>query len=480
MPASEYAAIVVGASFAGLAVARQLRGPVLLLDRNDVGAVQTSACGTPLWVPETLGVASSVLQVHERLTVRMGRHTVTYDLSDVPFCTFDYRAFCQGLLDQCEVRFLKTAVTEWRDGQVVTSAGSFSAPVVVDCSGWRGVVVNDTARVKPSLGAYTFGLEAHTPMQDDKLTFFLDRAVIPRGLGWIFPVGDGSLIGLGSYNGRSKLRPALERYLDSQGIRAGAYHGTYFPNRLGRPTAGRLFAVGDAAGQCLPLTAEGIRPAIYFGSECGKIVQRIISGSLTLEAGLASVPRHRAALSARVPDAAMGPVGDGACAAELAGRASPSWRRIVRSILAGGPGTADSAASSRPRSRRDRGTVERRRFTMKGMLRRYRWLIGGLVVAALCGYCVWLVYTDAPAYRFLVRLYVDKKFLKQTLKQWGILAPIIFIALQALQVIVSPDPRRGHRLPRRLSVRRVARPPLLHGRTHPGLGRRLLDRPLAR
>ena len=299
MPASEYAAIVVGASFAGLAVARQLRGPVLLLDRNDVGAVQTSACGTPLWVPETLGVASSVLQVHERLTVRMGNHAVTYDLSAVPFCTFDYQAFCRGLLDQCEARFLKTAVTELRDGQVITSAGSFSAPVVVDCSGWRGVLVNETARVKPNLGAYTFGLEAHTPMRDDGLTFFLDRSVIPRGLGWIFPVGGGSLIGLGSYSGRSKLRPALERFLQTQGLPAGTYHGTYFPNRLGHATVGRLFAVGDAAGQCLPLTAEGIRPALYFGGECGKIVQRIITGSLSLEAGLAGyhaiVRRYRKA-----------------------------------------------------------------------------------------------------------------------------------------------------------------------------------------
>ena len=299
MPAVEYAAIVVGASFAGLAVARQLRGSVLLLDRNDVGAVQTSACGTPLWVPEALGVAKSVLQVHERLTVRMGNHAVTYDLSDVPFCTFDYEAFCRGLRDQCEARFVKAAVTEWKDGQVVTTAGSFSAPVIVDCSGWRGVVVNGAARLQPSLGAYTFGLEAHTPVRDDKLTFFLDRNVIPRGLGWIFPVGSGSLIGLGSYSGHSKLRPALEHYLQGEGIPAGAYHGTYFPNRLGRATEGRVFAVGDAAGQCLPLTAEGIRPALYFGGECGKIVQRIIAGSLSLDAGLASydaiVRRYRKA-----------------------------------------------------------------------------------------------------------------------------------------------------------------------------------------
>jgi flavin-dependent dehydrogenase len=107
------------------------------------------------------------------------------------------------------------------------------------------------------------------------------------------------LIGLGSYSGHSKLRPALENYLQGQGIPAGTYHGTYFPNRLGRASVERVFAVGDAAGQCLPLTAEGIRPALYFGGECGKIVKQIIAGSLTLDAGLASynaiVRRYRKA-----------------------------------------------------------------------------------------------------------------------------------------------------------------------------------------
>jgi flavin-dependent dehydrogenase len=298
MPARDYDVVVVGASFAGLAVARQLKGDVLLLDRNEVGAVQTSACGTPLWVPETLGVAASVLQVHERLTVRTGSRTITYDLSAVPFCTFDYRAFCRGLLAQCRARFLRTPVIEMREGLVITGEGAFRAPIVVDCSGWRGVLVSARG-VKPVAGAYTFGLEAHTPVRDHGLTFFLDRRVISEGLGWVFPVGEGSLIGLGSYAGRSKLRPLLDEYLRKEGIAAGAYHGTYFPSRLRSPTAGRLFAVGDAAGQCLPLTAEGIRPALYFGGECGRIVQRIIGGSTTLEAGLASyrdlVARYRRA-----------------------------------------------------------------------------------------------------------------------------------------------------------------------------------------
>src|SRR5215470_11793426 len=48
--------------------------------------------------------------------------------------------------------------------------------------------------------------------------------------------------------------------------------------------------------------------------------------------------------------------------------------------------------------------------------------------------------TNAPAYQFLVRLYVDKRFLKHTLREWGILAPVIFIGMQALQVIIAPIP----------------------------------------
>jgi flavin-dependent dehydrogenase len=306
--AGSFDAIVVGASFAGLAVARQLHGHVLLIDRNDVGAVQTSACGTPLWIAEALGVTASVLQVHDRLYLRTPRRTITYDLSDVPFCTFDYQTFCRGLLDQTRARFLRAGVTGVVDGAVLTTEGRFTAPVIVDCSGWRAAVVGSAAALGETgrsgaaghgAGGYSFGLETWTPRDDRGLWLVLDESVIPAGLGWIFPVGSGSLIGLGSYLGRSKLRPPLDRWLEAVGERGGTYHGTYFPNRLLRPTSGRVFAVGDAAGQCLPLTAEGIRPAIYFGTQCGRLVQRVLDGATTLEAALGQyqtiVDRYRGA-----------------------------------------------------------------------------------------------------------------------------------------------------------------------------------------
>jgi len=294
-----YDAIIVGASFAGLAVARRLRGAVLLVDRHEVGTVQTSACGTPLWVPHWLGVELSVLQVHDRLDLRTPGRTISYDLRKIPFCTFDYGAFTRGLLAQSTATFLKAVVTGLEDGAVSTTAGRFTAPVIVDASGWRGVLVNGAAPAATEQGSYSFGLEAPTSLADDKLTFVLDQRVMRRGLGWIFPVGRGSLIGLGSYTGASRLGPALRTFLTDLGAPPAGYHGTFFPSRLGPPTVGRIFAVGDAAGQCLPLTAEGIRPALYFGDLCGALIRRVLAGELELDAALADyrrlVLRHRQA-----------------------------------------------------------------------------------------------------------------------------------------------------------------------------------------
>jgi uncharacterized membrane protein YdjX (TVP38/TMEM64 family) len=71
---------------------------------------------------------------------------------------------------------------------------------------------------------------------------------------------------------------------------------------------------------------------------------------------------------------------------------------------------------------------------------RTRWMIVAAVGGLFVAFCAWLVWTDASTYRFLVRLYVDKHFLKRTLREWGVLAPVVFMGLQALQVVVSPIP----------------------------------------
>jgi flavin-dependent dehydrogenase len=178
-----------------------------------------------------------------------------------------------------------------RDGTVLTTGGTFRAPIVVDCSGWRGAVVNGGRTPDPHRSPCSFGLEGHTPVRGEGLAFWVDGRLLRRGLGWVFPVGSGSLVGLGSYAGASRLGPALERLLGELGTAARGYHGGFFPSRLLHPTVGRVFAVGDAAGQCLPLTAEGIRPAIVFGTACGRLVQRVLDGRLVLGDALAQYTR---------------------------------------------------------------------------------------------------------------------------------------------------------------------------------------------
>jgi uncharacterized membrane protein YdjX (TVP38/TMEM64 family) len=69
-----------------------------------------------------------------------------------------------------------------------------------------------------------------------------------------------------------------------------------------------------------------------------------------------------------------------------------------------------------------------------------RWAVVIGVCVFFVAVCVWLWWTNAPAYQFVYRLYYDKLFLKQTLREWGVLAPVAFILIQALQVVLSPIP----------------------------------------
>jgi uncharacterized membrane protein YdjX (TVP38/TMEM64 family) len=58
----------------------------------------------------------------------------------------------------------------------------------------------------------------------------------------------------------------------------------------------------------------------------------------------------------------------------------------------------------------------------------------------VCAYFAWLVWTAAPAYRFTYRLFHDNQYMKEKLVEWGAAAPIIFILIQALQVVIAPIP----------------------------------------
>jgi uncharacterized membrane protein YdjX (TVP38/TMEM64 family) len=62
------------------------------------------------------------------------------------------------------------------------------------------------------------------------------------------------------------------------------------------------------------------------------------------------------------------------------------------------------------------------------------------VLLAVVSVSLWIGLADAPAVRFLRRLYTDHTFLRHELNAWGVWAPLVFIAIQALQVIIAPIP----------------------------------------
>jgi uncharacterized membrane protein YdjX (TVP38/TMEM64 family) len=71
---------------------------------------------------------------------------------------------------------------------------------------------------------------------------------------------------------------------------------------------------------------------------------------------------------------------------------------------------------------------------------RHRAVIVAAGFAAIVAFCAWLVWSDSAVYRWLFRLYTDHDYMHALLRRWGVLAPLLFIGIQALQVVIAPIP----------------------------------------
>ena len=115
--------LVCGASFAGLAVARELAGSgarVLVLDRYEIGERQTSACAMPTDWLTALELGPSLRQTFEEIVVHTPYRTSRWRLP-WSFSTFDYRQLCALLAEQAHAPELEfeTATVSGRRGDVV-------------------------------------------------------------------------------------------------------------------------------------------------------------------------------------------------------------------------------------------------------------------------------------------------------------------------------------------------------------------------
>jgi menaquinone-9 beta-reductase len=286
--------LVCGASFAGLAVARELAGSgarTLVVDRYDVGERQTSACAAPTEWLEALGLAPSIRQTFGDIVIHTPHTTVRMALP-FTFSTFDYRELCGLMFEACDAEF-ETAKVEGRESAVRspqsaesiavrTDRGEIRAPLVVDSLGWRRVL--GTSGFQPPEAPLSRGLEVHPGGAGDELEVWIDRSYVPAGYSWSFPASAEVRVGVGSFDPRFHVKDPTVRLADDLGRDAVRYQGNWIPHKLRPAREGSVLFVGDSAGHCLPLTAEGIRTAFYFGIACGRELRRVVEGRAPREA----------------------------------------------------------------------------------------------------------------------------------------------------------------------------------------------------
>jgi menaquinone-9 beta-reductase len=312
--------LICGASFAGLAVARELAccgADVLVVDRYEIGERQTSACAAPTPWLEAMGVREAIRQELPCMAFHTPHGTTRFRLP-WSWSSFDYRTLCWELWAQTDARFeiVKVEGREWslpatstagieggghgarvaavkrdawphgssggRDIVVRTDRGHLRAPLVVDALGWRRVLASGP-NVQPPDAPISRGLEVHPDARggDTDLDVWIDRSLIRRGYAWSVPAAGEQRVGVGSYEPRDHVREPTVEAAARLGLPPVRYQGNWFPHALRPAVEDGVFFAGDSAGHCFPLSGEGIRTAFYFGIACGRELRRVLDGSAT-------------------------------------------------------------------------------------------------------------------------------------------------------------------------------------------------------
>jgi flavin-dependent dehydrogenase len=282
--------LVCGASFAGLAVARELAGTgasVLVIDRYELGERQTSACAMPTGWLEALDLMASLRQTFDGMLVHTPFVSSSWTLP-WSFSTFDYRELCSLLWQQadCPEIELDTATVTGRSGFTVhTDRGDLTAPLIVDALGWRRSLSNGPA-IQPPNARLSRGLEVHPPGQGRDMELWIDTRYVRSGYAWNFPAGDELRVGVGSFWPSHHVKEPTVRLAAELSLPPEGYQGNWIPHQLRPAVEDGVFFAGDSAGHCLPLTAEGIRTALYFGLACGRELRTVLERRSTREQAL--------------------------------------------------------------------------------------------------------------------------------------------------------------------------------------------------
>jgi len=233
----------------------------------------------PCLPPGPWGAEEAILEIHDVLVLHAGGHKTRFELEN-PYVTFDYWQFCRAMAAHTDAEIRVARATGYSGNTVTTDQGDFSAPYVIDATGWAAAL-SGGFRARQQSGKVAYGLDTELPFRPrlcPGLHFYFDKRYVSWGYAWAFPCGETTRLGVGSFQGGKELRQGLARLADDFGQSVGPVHGGALSLGFNEPVVGDLFVVGDAAGQCLPLTGEGIRTAIFHGLHCGRAIRGALQG----------------------------------------------------------------------------------------------------------------------------------------------------------------------------------------------------------
>ncbi|MGD1899344.1 MAG: geranylgeranyl reductase family protein [Phormidesmis sp.] len=295
-----YDCIIVGGGPGGSAAAYHLAKAgraVLLLEKAALprykvctGAVSP---GIADWFDFDFSPAIDSKITRVRYTWKLG-DVVDGELETEPIWSVKREIFDQFLIDQAKAKGAevrdRTAVTGiefqsdyWRvsvaddetvEGRYLIAADGAKGPMA-DWLGFRSHKLRE---------AGTF--EVDTPVPVEAGAFNFEFGLVKNGCLWSFPKRQGYSFGVSSFIGNSVKAPEerLKAYVPTFGVEAEQGHFYTHPlklwdgNHLLHKTQALL--VGEAAAIVDPLTAEGIRPAMYSGMEAAKAIDKALNGDI--------------------------------------------------------------------------------------------------------------------------------------------------------------------------------------------------------
>ncbi|HJW32679.1 MAG TPA: geranylgeranyl reductase family protein [Holophagaceae bacterium] len=281
-----YDVAIVGAGPAGSvcawSLARQGKS-VLLLDKAPFPRVKPCGGGVSpqvgRWLPFDFSPAISLRPSKIRFTWKAHEDAVELDLGQDLLWMVRREIFDQLLVDHavnegavfeadCALRGLVREAEAWR---LDTSKGAHRARVVVAADGALGTTTK-LLGLKPASRALAGAIEAESPVPpSDPSVVHLDFGTVKAGYLWNFPKADGQSCGIGVFRGKPEgsLDERLEGYLQGFDLNLSGCHRMAHPILLWDGDRAlhteHALVIGEAAGVVDPLTAEGIRPAIWSG-----------------------------------------------------------------------------------------------------------------------------------------------------------------------------------------------------------------------